>query len=112
MIGKEVTVVIDRPTGSAHPVHPDIVYPINYGYIPGIIASDGECQDAYILGVEEPISEFTGIVIAIVHRLNDTEDKWVVAPSGHRYTRTEIADQIHFMEQYFTSEIYFAPNIH
>ncbi len=112
MIGKEVTVVVDRPNGSVHPVYPDIVYPINYGYIPGIIAPDGEYQDAYILGANEPISEFTGIVIAIVHRLNDIEDKWVVAPPGHHYTKAEIEERIRFMEQYFISEIYCAPNIH
>ena len=48
-LGKEVTVEIDRPVGTHHPKHPDIVYPINYGFVPGIIAGDGEEQDVYIL---------------------------------------------------------------
>ena len=66
MIGQKVTVKIDRAMGSYHPKHKDIYYPINYGYIEGIIAPDGEEQDAYVLGVNEPVSEFTGEIIAII----------------------------------------------
>lgn len=80
MLGKIVKVTVDRPMGTYHPKHKDIYYPINYGYIESIMASDGEEQDAYILGVNKPVEEFTGKVIAIIHRLNDVEDKWVVAP--------------------------------
>ena len=80
MLGKIVKVTVDRPLGSRHPSYDDIIYPINYGYVKGIIAPDGEEQDAYILGVDKPIKEYTGKIIAIVHRLNDVEDKWVVAP--------------------------------
>ena len=82
MIGATVTVTVDRPLGSYHPEHKDMYYPVNYGYIKGITAPDGEEQDAYILGVDKPVSEFTGQVIAIVHRYNDVEEKWVVAPEG------------------------------
>ena len=53
MIGKTVTVTVDRPLGSRHPKHPDILYTVNYGYIEGIMAPDGEEQDAYILGIHE-----------------------------------------------------------
>ena len=105
MVGKIVTVTIDRPLGTRHPNHPDILYPVNYGYIPGIMAPDGEEQDAYILGVEVPVAEFTGEVIAIVHRLDDVEDKWVVAPMGTSISREEIQKQLAFQEQYFHSEI-------
>ena len=38
MIGAAVTVLVDRPLGSAHPEHPDLIYPVNYGFIPGIMA--------------------------------------------------------------------------
>ncbi len=71
MIGEIVKVTVDRPLGSYHPKHKDMYYPINYGYIENIIAPDGEEQDAYILGVETPVKEFTGKVIAIIHRKND-----------------------------------------
>ena len=45
MIGDVVTVTVDRPLGNCHPNHEDIVYPINYGYIEGIMALDGEEQE-------------------------------------------------------------------
>ncbi len=105
VIGKQVTVVIDRPLGSVHPNHSDIVYPVNYGYIQGVIAADGEEQDAYLLGVEVPVREFCGRVIAVIHCLNDVEDKWVVAPEGAVFTREEIAEKVRFQEQYFETEI-------
>ena len=97
--------IIDRPLGSRHPRYPDMVYPVNYGYVPGIIAGDGEEQDAYILGINEPLSEFEGKLIAIVHRINDNEDKWVVAPCDMSFSREEIENALHFQEQYFESEI-------
>lgn len=105
MIGQRVTVTVDRPMGSAHPEHPGLIYPVNYGYVPGVMAPDGEEQDAYLLGLDAPVTEFTGRVIAIVHRLNDVEDKWVVAPDGQRFTRDEIRRQVNFVEQYFQTEI-------
>ena len=74
-----VTVKIDRPLGSYHPKHKDLYYPINYGYVEGVIAGDGEEQDAYILDINEPLETFTGNIIAVIHRINDNENKWVVA---------------------------------
>lgn len=105
MIGQTVTAVIDRPLGSFHPKHPDIYYPVNYGYIPGLLAPDGEEQDVYILGVDIPLERFTGKVIAVIHRLNDVEDKWVAAPEGMTFTKEEIHDLVHFQEQYFNTQI-------
>ena len=105
MIGATVTVTVDRPLGSYHPEHKDMYYPVNYGYIKGITAPDGEEQGAYILGVDKPVSKFTGKVIAIVHRYNDVEEKWVVAPEGKVFSAEEIKEQIAFQEQYFQSEV-------
>lgn len=105
MLGKSVTVTVDRPLGSYHPKHKDIYYSLNYGYIPGIFAADGEEQDAYILGINEPVKEFTGKVVAIIHRFDDVEEKWVVAPEGASFTREEIAQLVAFQEQYFQTEI-------
>ncbi len=105
MIDDIVAVTVDRPLGSFHPEHPDMYYPINYGFIEGIIAPDGEEQDAYILGVDEPVRSFTGRIIAVIHRFDDVEDKWVVAPEGVFFTKEEIAQQVRFQEQYFQTEI-------
>ena len=107
MLGSIVKVTVDRPLGSYHPQHKNIYYEVNYGYIEGIISGDGEEMDAYILGVNEPLSHFTGRVIAIIHRINDVEDKLVVAPDGISFTENEIRQATHFQEQYFMSKIKF-----
>ena len=101
----QVTVTIDRPMGSFHPQHKNLYYPINYGYIKGIIGGDGEYQDAYVIGVDIPLSHFTGKVIAIIHRFNDNEDKWVIAPISKTYTKKEIEQYVYFQEQFFEYEI-------
>lgn len=105
MIGKIVKVIVDRPLGSYHPKHKNIFYPINYGYVEGIIAPDGEEQDAYIIGVDVPVKEFTGKVIAIIHRYDDIEEKWVVAPENASITKNEIIEQVNFQEKYFKFEV-------
>ncbi len=105
MIGDTVTVIVDRPLGSVHPKHKNIVYKVNYGFIPNVFAPDGEEQDAYIIGVKEPLQEFTGKIIAVIHRRNDLEDKWVVAPEDMSFTKEEIWEAVKFQEQYFEIEI-------
>ena len=42
---------------------------------------------------------------AIIHRYDDVEEKWVVAPENVSFTVEEIEKQVHFQEQYFKSEI-------
>ena len=88
-----------------HPEHRDLYYPINYGYIKGTLAGDGEEMDAYVLGVGQPVKEFAGRVIAIVHRKNDVEDKLVVAPDGVFFSKEDILKLTFFQEQYFDTEI-------
>ena len=105
MLGKIVKVIIDRPLGSHHPKHKDIIYSVNYGYITDIMAPDGEEQDAYVLGIDIPLTEFIGKVIAIIHRKNDNEDKWIVAPNNLFLSHEEIINAVHFQEQYFDIEI-------
>lgn len=104
-LGERVRVIIDRPLGSVHPNHRDMIYKVNYGYIEGIIAPDGEEQDCYILGVSEPVEYFDCEIIAVIHRLNDIEDKWVGAPEGVKFTKDEIGAYTDFQEQYFETEI-------
>ncbi|MBQ7365102.1 MAG: inorganic pyrophosphatase [Clostridia bacterium] len=105
-MGARVEVTVDRPLGSRHPDYPDTCYPVNYGYVKGIQAPDGEEQDAYILGVDTPLSQFKGEVIAVIHRRNDSEDKWVVAPIGTTFSRDDILSAVSFMERYFDSILY------
>ena len=102
-LGQTVTIGIDRPIGYAH--KKDIVYPINYGYIPGVLGGDEEELDVYLLGVTEPVERYTAQIVAIVHRENDVEDKLVAVPEGMALTQTEIAEAIHFQEKYYDSHI-------
>ena len=101
MICDIVKVIVDRPLGSYHPKHKDLYYPVNYGYIEGVMALDGEEPDTYILGVDKPVETFVGKVIAIIHRENDVEDKWIVVPKHLSFTKEEILKQVHFQKQYF-----------
>ena len=64
MLGQTIKVYIDRPIGSKHPHHKDIIYKLNYGYIKEIIAEDNEFQDAYVLGIDKPIKSCIGKVYA------------------------------------------------
>ena len=105
VIGKTVSGIIDRPIGSRHPNHPEIIYPVYYGYVPGFIAGDGEEQDAYVLGTDQPLRSFKGRVIAVYHRRNDVEDKWIVSLDGSDYSDEEILCAIRFQEQYFDGEL-------
>jgi inorganic pyrophosphatase len=99
-----VLVHIDRPLGSRHPEH-GFVYEVNYGYVPGTLAADGEPLDAYVLGVSEPVQEFAGYCIAYIHRLDDDDDKLVVVPRGVEYTDEEILGRVEFQERFFRAVV-------
>ena len=103
-LNKIVTVNIDRKLGTLHPKH-GFMYMLNYGYIPNTISGDGEELDAYIVGVYEPVEEFEGHVIAIIHRTNDDDDKLVVVPESKNYTNEQIRALTEFQERSFESEI-------
>ena len=105
IIGKTVKGKIDRPIGSHHPDYPDLIYPINYGYVEGVIAKDNEEQDVYVLGTDRPLGSFTGKVIAVYHRYNDVEDKWIVSIDGRDYSDEEILEAIDFQEKYFKGQL-------
>lgn len=103
-LGKNVSIVIDRKLGTKHPKH-GFIYMVNYGYVPNTISGDGEELDAYLLGVFEPVDEFIGNVIAVIHRTNDDDDKLVVVPDDRKYSDDAIRALTEFQEQYFESVI-------
>lgn len=103
-LGKEVTVEIDRPLGSRHPKH-GFMYMINYGFIPNTISGDNEELDAYLIGEFEPVKNSSGKVIAIIHRINDDDDKLIVSKNGKDYSDDAIKALTEFQEQYFESII-------
>lgn len=99
-LGKIIKIKMDRPFGTKHPKH-GFIYPVNYGYVPNTISGDGEELDAYLLGIFEPVEEYEGECIAIIHRTNDNDDKLVVAPVGKYYSNDAINALTEFQEQYF-----------
>lgn len=105
-LGKTVRIKIDRPIGYVHKKPgKTLVYPINYGYIPGILGGDGEELDVYLLGVDEPVEEFEGRIIGIVYRQNDVEDKLIMAPAGAAFDKETIEKQIDFQEKYYITSV-------
>lgn len=103
-LNQTIKVKIDRPLGSKHPKH-GFIYPVNYGYIPNTISGDGEELDCYILGIFEPLNSFIGKCIAIIHRINDDDDKLIIVPEDRNYTDSEIEILIEFQEKFFKHEI-------
>ena len=103
-LGSTVAVKIDRPLGSKHPKW-SFEYPVNYGFIPNTTSGDGEEIDAYVFGLTEPLKEFIGQCIAIIHRLNDEDDKLILAPDNINFTNEEIRKTTNFQEKFFKSVI-------
>ena len=104
-LGKNVQVTMDRPLGSNHPKH-GFRYEVNYGFIPDTKAPDGEEIDAYILGVDTSLKKFSGKCIAVIHRLNDDDDKLVIIPKNMKgFSDEEIRKQTNFQEKFFKSVI-------
>lgn len=99
-----VSLKIDRPFGSKHPKY-GFVYKVNYGFVPGTLAPDGEEIDAYVLDVDQPIEQAQGKVIAIIHREHDDDDKLVVVLGEHDYSDEEIMAKVQFQEQWFQSTV-------
>ncbi len=103
-LGKEVTIKIDRPMWSRHPKW-NFIYPINYGFVPDTKAPDGKELDGYVLGIFQPVKEFSWICIAIIHRTTDNDDKLVIVPKNKTYSDEQIKALTEFQESFFISEI-------
>lgn len=103
-LNKNVKVKIDRQLGSKHPKY-GFIYPVNYGYVPDTISGDGEELDCYVLGIFEPLSELIGKCIAVIHRINDNDDKLIIVPEDRNFTNKEIDALIEFQERFFKHEI-------
>ena len=105
-LGQTVTMEIDRPIGYVHRKgDKTLVYPINYGYIPGVLGGDGEELDVFLLGVDHPVDTFTGRIIGIVYRADDVEDKLIMAPEGMDFTVEEMTAAVAFQEKYYHSHV-------
>ena len=103
-LGEQIDIVFDRPLGSVHPRHKDIIYPINYGFIPDTVAGDGHPIDVYYLSGSKPLKETTAICIGYVNRHNDNEDK-LIATDGEIPELSKIEEMLDFQEKWFDDDI-------
>jgi inorganic pyrophosphatase len=70
---RENGITIDRPKGSAHPRFPDLIYPIDYGYINETKSQDGQGIDVYC-GDDETLG-IVGIICTVDNMKKDSEVK-------------------------------------
>lgn len=109
ILGKTVTVIIDQPYGAMDLRNPDVLNPLNSGYVEEDITSeDKEFQEAYVYGPQEPLEKFTGIVIGIIYHRNDSSSRWIVAPAGMTIDRNAIIQQVGYEEQYYETRFIWA----
>lgn len=69
-------VVIDRPRGSAHPRYPEVVYPLDYGYLAGTGAMDGGGIDVWV--GSGGVGRVQGIVCTVDLQKRDAEVKMLM----------------------------------
>jgi inorganic pyrophosphatase len=69
----EHELVIDRPRDSRHPRYPEMVYPLDYGYLEGTQAADGDGIDVWTGSLPE--RAVTAIVCTVDILKRDTEVK-------------------------------------
>ena len=73
------TIEIDRPKGSAHPRFPDLIYPLDYGYLKDTTSIDGGGFDVW-LGLQSS-ARVEGIIITIDLSKRDLEIKVIIGCS-------------------------------
>ena len=69
----ESTITIDRPQGTTHPRYPTLVYPLDYGYLSGTKAKDGNEVDVWRGSLPSPA--VTAVVCTVDLLKRDTEVK-------------------------------------
>lgn len=109
-LGRTIDITFDRPLGSAHPRHTDMIYPVNYGFVPGTKAGDGMEIDVYYLSADKPLKNVSAKCIGYVHRLEDNEDK-LIATDGEVPAINEIENRLEFQEKWFKHEIILANDL-
>ena len=105
-LGTKIRIEFDRPLGTKHPKF-GWVYPLNYGYVPGVMAADGDELDVYYLSSDKPLQEAEGICIGYVHRFDDNEDK-LIATDGSELSAKELEKRLEFQEKWYKHEIILA----
>ena len=88
----ESSVVIDRPAGSSHPRFPDVVYPLDYGYLAGTTGGDGGGIDCWLGSLSERI--VTAVILTIDISKRDAEVKLLIGCTEAEMQRALTTHQI------------------
>ncbi len=79
IMGKKVTVKV---TGTYRVVGEDKRrHTVNCGMI--CSENNSPERNAYVIGVEQPLAEYTGEIIAVIKNRETRKDSWVIAPGGY-----------------------------
>ena len=96
-------VIIDRPKGSTHPNYPDVIYPLDYGYLQGTTSSDGAGIDVWHGSKNDTLIK--GVIITIDLYKHDLEVKILLG-----CTEEEILTIINFLNSGFMRARYISRN--
>ena len=97
MLGKFVKVRVTSPMNSFNSRF-GFKYQLNYGIMEGCKTRKNTVQFAYIMGINHPVRNFDGRVIATVKRNGGKGIVWVVAPKSTRFIVNDIRPAIDFAE--------------
>ncbi|MDR2514865.1 MAG: inorganic pyrophosphatase [Christensenellaceae bacterium] len=79
--------VIDRSKGGAHPRYPQMVYPLDYGYLSGTRAQDGGGIDLFCGG--GPKRDLVGLLVTVDLLKQDSEIKLLLGCSREEMARAQ-----------------------
>lgn len=68
--------VMDRPRGSSHPRFPEIIYPVDYGYLENTTSMDGQGIDVW--RGTDPAMRIDAVVCAVDMMKKDSEIKLLI----------------------------------
>lgn len=102
-LGKEVHVIVDQPYGSFHSLIPDLLLPVNIGYVNESEFLEDNFENAYIFGLDEAVDEYVGTVIAIIYR-KDGSSAFVVSKKTS-FEKKDVINTIGELEQYQDTKI-------
>jgi inorganic pyrophosphatase len=69
-------VVVDRPQWSSHPRYPEMIYPLDYGYLEGSTSGDGNEIDVWIGSLTG--TQVVGVTVTVDLVKLDTEVKILI----------------------------------
>jgi inorganic pyrophosphatase len=70
------SIIVDRSKGKPHPRYPELIYPLDYGYLENTTAGDGDGIDVWLGSLNS--KKLTGILCTFDIIKRDTEIKLLI----------------------------------